>query len=75
MALAFARRFPDAVGFDISERRIRELREGIDRTNEVEPEALRTTTLRFTSDPAEVGQPTFIVVTVPTPIDGNRQRT
>ncbi len=73
VALAFARRFPDAVGFDISERRIRELREGIDRTNEVEPEALRTTTLRFTSDPAEVGQPTFIVVTVPTPIDGNRQ--
>ncbi len=73
VALAFARKFPDAVGFDISERRIRELKEGHDRTNEVAPEALRSTTLRFTSDLAEVGKPTFIVVTVPTPIDANRQ--
>jgi UDP-N-acetyl-D-galactosamine dehydrogenase len=73
VALAFARKYRDVVGFDISERRIRELREGHDRTNEVEPEALRTTTLRLTSDPSEVGQPTFVVVTVPTPIDANRQ--
>ncbi len=73
VALAFARKFADVVGFDISERRILELREGIDRTNEVDGEALRASTLRFTHDPAEVGEPTFIVVTVPTPIDGNRQ--
>ncbi len=73
VALAFARKFPDAVGFDISERRIRELKAGHDRTNEIESEALGATTLRFTSDVAEVGQPTFIVVTVPTPIDANRQ--
>lgn len=73
VALAFARKYADVVGFDISERRIGELRAGHDRTNEVEPEALRASTLRFTHDPGEVGQPTFIVVTVPTPIDGNRQ--
>jgi len=73
VALAFARKFADVVGFDISERRIAELRAGHDRTNEVEPEALRASTLRFTHEPADVGQPTFIVVTVPTPIDGNRQ--
>ncbi len=73
VGLAFARKSQDAVGFDISERRIRELRAGHDRTNEVEDDALRSTTLRFTSDLAEVGHPTFFVVTVPTPIDGNRQ--
>src|SRR5690606_4900247 len=73
VALAFARKFADVVGFDISERRIAELRAGHDRTREVEPEALGGSTLRFTHEPAEVGQPTFIVVTVPTPIDGNRQ--
>ena len=73
VALAFARKFADVVGFDISERRIAELRAGHDRTNEVEPGALAASSLRFTHDPAEVGQPTFVVVTVPTPIDGNRQ--
>lgn len=73
VALAFARKFPDTVGFDISERRIRELKDGIDRTHEVPPEALRSTTLRLTSDPAEIGPATFFVVTVPTPIDQNRQ--
>lgn len=73
VALAFARKFADVVGFDISARRIRELKEGFDRTREVDEEALRTSTLRFTDDPAEVGEPTFIVVTVPTPIDRNRQ--
>lgn len=73
VALAFARKFEGAVGFDISARRIEELRGGHDRTREVEDAALRSTSLRFTHDPAEVGAPSFIVVTVPTPIDGNRQ--
>jgi UDP-N-acetyl-D-galactosamine dehydrogenase len=73
VALAFARRFEDVVGFDIAERRIRELVEGHDRTGEVDAESLRSTTMRFTASVAEVGEPTFIVVTVPTPIDGNRQ--
>lgn len=73
VALAFAREFPGAVGFDISETRVRELQRGKDRTNEVDTEALTASTLRVTSDPADVGKPTMIVVTVPTPIDGNRQ--
>jgi UDP-N-acetyl-D-glucosamine/UDP-N-acetyl-D-galactosamine dehydrogenase len=73
VALAFARRFENVVGLDINQRRIAELRDGIDRTNEVEPAELKATSLRFTSDPAEVGKPTFIVVTVPTPIDIDRQ--
>jgi len=73
VALGFARHFEGVVGFDISERRIQELRSGIDRTGEVDESALRASSIRFTSDPSEVGQASFIVVTVPTPIDGNRQ--
>ena len=73
VALAFARKFKDVVGFDISTSRIAELGRGHDRTNEVDPAELRTTALRMTADPAEVGEPTLIVVTVPTPIDGNKQ--
>ena len=73
VALAFARSLPEVVGFDISQRRIDELKRGIDRTNEVDIEALKASTIRFTADPKEVGAPTMIVVTVPTPIDFNRQ--
>ena len=73
VALAFARKFEDVVGFDISERRIDELKRGVDRTNEVDPADLKRSTIRFTADPATVTDGTFFVVTVPTPIDFNRQ--
>ncbi|MBX3272836.1 MAG: nucleotide sugar dehydrogenase [Sandaracinaceae bacterium] len=73
VALAFARTHADVVGLDVSEARIEELRAGVDRTDEVDAVALRASRLRLTSDPAEVGEPTMIVITVPTPIDGNRQ--
>jgi UDP-N-acetyl-D-galactosamine dehydrogenase len=72
VALAFAREFDDVVGFDISRRRVEELKDAHDRTLEVEADALKATTLRFTDRIEELGEPTFIVVTVPTPIDGNR---
>ncbi|UJR80425.1 nucleotide sugar dehydrogenase [Sandaracinus amylolyticus] len=73
VALAFARQFEGVVGFDISQRRIDELVKGIDRTNEVDPAELKRSTIRFTADPAAVTEGTFFVVTVPTPIDENRQ--
>ena len=73
VALAFARTHADVVGLDVSEARIEELRAGVDRTDEVDAAALRASRLRLTSDPGEVGEPTMIVVTVPTPIDANRQ--
>ncbi len=73
VALAFARKYPDAVGFDISESRVRELKAGHDRTNEVSAEVLKASTLKITSDPADVVGATMFVVTVPTPIDENRR--
>ena len=73
VALAFARRFEHVIGFDISKPRIDELRAGHDRTHEVEPEALRETRLVLTHDPATIEGATFFVVTVPTPIDANKQ--
>lgn len=74
IALALASRYPDTVGFDISERRVGDLRQGRDDTHEVEsPEILHRTTLVVTSDPAALADTTFFIVTVPTPIDSNRQ--
>lgn len=73
VALAFARKFDDVVGFDINEARIDELKRGIDRTDEVDTDELARTKLRFSANPEELRSSTFFVVTVPTPIDSNRQ--
>jgi len=73
VALAFARKHARVVGFDISQPRVDELLRGHDRTNEVEPAELRASKLHITANPEELRAVTFFVVTVPTPIDFNRQ--
>ena len=69
VALAFARTAESCVGFDIDPRRIDELNSGVDRTREVTVDDLSSTRATFTTDAAELGACTMIVVTVPTPID------
>ena len=68
LAAAFARHLP-VIGFDIDPKRVEELRRGHDRNGEVPPEALRSAHLRFTTDPAALGEADFIIVAVPTPVD------
>ncbi|MEO6225484.1 MAG: nucleotide sugar dehydrogenase [Sphingomicrobium sp.] len=72
LAVALARQF-DAVGFDIDERRVAELAEGVDRTNEVTEEALRATSLRLTTTPADCAGADLYIITVPTPVDDNNR--
>ena len=71
VALAFAREFPGTVGFDVQLEKVEELRRGYDKNQEQSAEALRSTTLRFSSDPADLHGSTFFVVAVPTPVDRN----
>jgi UDP-N-acetyl-D-glucosamine/UDP-N-acetyl-D-galactosamine dehydrogenase len=73
VALALAKRHPGTVGFDIKAKRIAELREGRDSTGEAEPEALKASTIRYTDQLEDLRGSTFFVVTVPTPIDANKQ--
>ncbi|MFZ1989566.1 MAG: nucleotide sugar dehydrogenase [Alphaproteobacteria bacterium] len=73
VALAFSRKFPGTIGFDINERRIDALKRGEDWTGESDESELREAKIRFTSDPNDLKAATFIVVAVPTPIDTNRQ--
>jgi UDP-N-acetyl-D-glucosamine/UDP-N-acetyl-D-galactosamine dehydrogenase len=70
VALAFARRFPGTVGFDINARRVESLKRGLDETREVSGDALRDAQLEVTTDPARLADATFVIVAVPTPIDG-----
>jgi UDP-N-acetyl-D-galactosamine dehydrogenase len=72
LAVALARSFP-TVGLDIDTRRVEELKQGIDRTNEVEGEVLKASPLRLTSDSAECAGADVYIVTVPTPVDADNQ--
>ena len=73
VALSFARKFDDTVGFDVSVSRIEALRAHHDWTGEVTEEDLRTSGLRLTSDPSELRGCTFFIVAVPTPLDSDRR--
>ena len=69
LAVALARHGHDVVGFDVSEARIRSLREGVDSTNEVAADELRAAGFALTGDPGELSGREVFIVTVPTPID------
>jgi UDP-N-acetyl-D-glucosamine/UDP-N-acetyl-D-galactosamine dehydrogenase len=73
VALALARKFTPVIGFDISARRIAELQAGQDATCEVSEAALRDTTLQLTGDADALAAASFVIVTVPTPIDAARR--
>ncbi|GAB3042084.1 nucleotide sugar dehydrogenase [Virgibacillus ainsalahensis] len=72
LAVSFGKK-QDIIGFDINPKRIEELKQGYDRTNEVETEDLKTTTVEFTSNPADLSKANFVIVAVPTPITENKQ--
>src|SRR5690606_9850143 len=77
LAVEFAKKFL-VVGFDINQRRIDELKQGIDKTLEVENDMLKTvltTThtakkgLLITNDPEDIKDSAIYIITVPTPTD------
>jgi UDP-N-acetyl-D-galactosamine dehydrogenase len=71
VALAFARKFPGAIGFDVNEEKVAELRRGYDRNQEVSGPELEASSLTITSNLADLKGATFFVVAVPTPVDNN----
>src|SRR5689334_12058795 len=73
VAVSFARSGVPVVGFDIDAARVADLKQGADRTREVEADDLRHASLLFTADVAALKQSDFYIVTVPTPIDEARR--
>ncbi|MGE7629852.1 nucleotide sugar dehydrogenase [Bacillus cereus] len=61
------------VGFDVNKNRIETLKQGLDYTNEVEAEDLKSADIEFTDEPEKLVECDFIIVAVPTPINENRQ--
>ena len=71
VALAFARKFPGTVGFDVDQAKVKELQSGHDRNGEVPESVLKATPLTISADPTALQDITFFVVAVPTPVDKN----
>src|SRR5690349_115184 len=73
VALAFARTFPQTLGFDIDSAKVAALRRGQDRSGEISSNTLQSSSLLLTDDPAALTESTFFVIAVPTPIDSNNR--
>jgi len=71
VALAFARKFPGTIGFDVDKEKVEELRRGFDRNQEVPAAELKESRLTITHEIADLAGVTFFVVAVPTPVDHN----
>lgn len=73
LAVEFGKKMP-VIGYDISLRRVAELRSGHDHTLEVDDDELASAVgLRFTTDPAALDDANVYIVTTPTPIDKHKQ--
>ncbi len=68
IAVAFARKIK-VVGFDLNEKKIELYKNGIDPTNEVGNEVIKTTKVEFTADPSKLREAKFHIVAVPTPVN------
>jgi UDP-N-acetyl-D-glucosamine/UDP-N-acetyl-D-galactosamine dehydrogenase len=68
IALEFARKL-SVIGFDINDKRIEMMRNGIDPSNELEKEAFEGCDITFTSSLDELREAKFFIVAVPTPVD------
>ena len=71
IAVAFARKV-DVIGFDLNAAKIELYKQGIDPTHEVGDEAIRSTTVDFTSDEKDLQKAKFLIVAVPTPVNQDK---
>lgn len=71
IAVAFAKKGLNVIGFDLNKAKIDLYKSGIDPTKEVGDDVIKNTTLEFTSDPAKLKEAKFIIVAVPTPVNAD----
>ena len=69
IAVAFANKGIDVIGFDLNKNKIELYKSGVDPTKEVGDEVIKNTNVYFTSDEAELKKAKFHIVAVPTPVN------
>ncbi|WP_188454971.1 nucleotide sugar dehydrogenase [Virgibacillus oceani] len=71
LAIEFAKKF-DVVGFDVNSRKLEKYLSGIDVTEEIGDDAIKNTTMNFTSEEDKLRDCKFHIVAVPTPINNDK---
>ena len=69
IAVAFAQKGVEVIGFDLNKNKIDLYNRGIDPTHEVGDDAIRNSTVEFTADPEKLREAKFHIVAVPTPVN------
>ena len=69
IAVAFANKGVNVIGFDLNKAKIELYKSGIDPTKEVGDEAIRNSSVFFTSDERDLQKAKFHIVAVPTPVN------
>ena len=73
LAVEFGKKF-NVIGFDTKKERINELRQHVDSTKEVTSKDLKSvTSIHYTDNKDDLKGLNFYIVTVPTPVDGNKK--
>lgn len=71
IAVAFAKKGLNVIGFDINQNKINLYKSGCDPTKEVGDDAIKNTNILFTSDENKLKESKFIIVAVPTPVNND----
>ena len=69
IAIEFAKRGVDVIGYDLNKTKIETYKSGIDPTHEVGDKAIKETTVEFTADETKLREAKFHIVAVPTPVN------
>jgi UDP-N-acetyl-D-galactosamine dehydrogenase len=69
VAVAFAKKFPGTIGFDVNKKKVLELQDGFDATGEVDSTELKNSKLVITDSTEQLKACNFFVVAVPTPVN------
>lgn len=69
IAVAFAKKGLNVIGFDLNKAKIELYQSGVDPTKEVGDEAIQKTTVQFTADETMLQKAKFHIVAVPTPVN------
>lgn len=71
IAVAFADKGIDVIGFDLNKAKIELYKSGTDPTKEVGDDAIKNTAVYFTSDEEDLRKAKFHIVAVPTPVNSD----
>ena len=71
ISISFSKKYK-VFGFDINQEKIEKYKNGIDVTNEVGNETIKNANIEFTCDESVIKLADYIIVTVPTPVDNNK---